>query len=181
MHVDTLMAATPIRFEYRSTFDAPVGRLWRFYMAPAALERLTPPLIPFRVVNAGSGRVADGSVVGATVGRWPLRSRWTALHAAVRAEESFVDIALESPFRYWVHLHQFEAEGDSRSRLIDVIWFLPPACIPRAIGRLLAVMLLRPRFWWRHRITRKGLSEPAVGRRCRTQRLRSEAGPGGRP
>lgn len=147
---------SPIRFQYESTIDAPVGQLWGFYMAPDALARLTPPLSGFRVVDVGDG-VADGSVLEASVGLWPASARWRALHAAVRPEESFVDIAIESPFRYWLHLHRFEAVGRSRSRLIDVIWFVPPRGVPRWAGRLFASVVLRGMFWWRHRATRRGL------------------------
>lgn len=152
--------SNPIRFEFESTIDAPVSELWGFYMAPDALARLTPPLTGFRVVDAGEG-VADGSVLEASVGLWPARARWRALHVAVWPEESFVDIAVESPFRYWVHLHCFEAKGRSRSRLTDVIWFLPPRGVPRWAGRLFASVVLRGMFWWRHRATRQGLSAGA--------------------
>jgi ligand-binding SRPBCC domain-containing protein len=160
---DSLTPTSPIRFEYESTFNAPVNRLWRFYMAPGALQRLTPPLSGFRVIEPGRG-VADGSIVEATVGHWPLRARWVAVHAAVRAGESFVDIAAESPFRYWAHLHRFDSEEDGRSRLTDVIWFLPPAGVPRWVGRLFAGVVLRAMFWWRHRVTRRGLRAESVSK-----------------
>lgn len=178
MRADPVTPATPIRFEFQSTFDAPVSRLWRFYMAPEALERLTPPMTWFRVVDSGSG-VADGSVLEATIGPRPLRSRWVALHAAVRREESFVDIALESPFRYWVHLHRFEAVGVSRSRLIDVVWFLPPSGVPRWAGRLFAAGPLRWMFAWRHHVSRRAVRDvvnEGGGRLAAATRLTSSGG-----
>lgn len=177
---DTLTLASPIRFEFESTFDAPVSRLWRFYMAPDALRRLTPPLSGFRVTDSGSG-VANGSVVEAAVGHWPFRARWVAVHAAVRAEESFVDIAAESPFRYWVHLHQFRPEKDRRSRLTDVIWFLPPAGVPRWAGRIFAGVVLNAMFWWRHRVTRRGLRAETKAAGERMGGLCSQTIPGGSP
>jgi ligand-binding SRPBCC domain-containing protein len=148
----------PLRFQYQSSFDAPVASLWRFYMEPGALERLTPPLSWFRVIDPGEG-VAEGSVLQATVGPWPVRQRWLAFHAAVRPEQSFVDLALESPFEYWVHLHQFDAADDNTSRLTDVVWFLPPRGVPRWAGRAIAALALRWTFWWRHRATRNGLRQ----------------------
>jgi len=98
-------------------------------------------------------------VLVATVGPWPLRQRWVALHAGVQAESSFVDFALESPFAYWMHLHRFEAEGEGRSRLIDVVWFLPPRGVPRWVGRLFAVSVLRWMFRWRHHVSRRAARE----------------------
>lgn len=148
-------------------------------MAPAALERLTPPLSWFRVVDPGRG-VADGSVVMATIGPWPLRFSWVALHAAVAHERSFVDVALESPFRYWVHLHLFEAADEERSRLTDVVWFLPPRGVPRVVGRVFAAVMLRAVFWWRHRVTRRGLGAPSPAEDSKfVQKLCSDAASGG--
>jgi uncharacterized protein len=154
----------PIRFHFESTIEAPLHRLWAFYMSPDALRRLSPPLSFFRVIDRGAG-VADGSVLVATVGPWPLRRRWVALHAGVHAESGFVDIALESPFAYWVHLHRFEAVGGSRSRLIDVVWFLSPSGVPRWAGRLFAAGPLRWMFWWRHRASRRAVRAAATGDR----------------
>ena len=152
---------TPIRFHIESTLDVPLQRLWAFYMSPDALHRLSPPLSFFRVIDRGAG-VADGSVLVASVGPWPLRRRWVALHAGVQAESSFVDIALESPFAYWVHLHRFEAAEGGGSRLIDVVWFLPPRGVPRSAGRLFAAGPLRWMFAWRHRVSRRAVREAAT-------------------
>jgi len=159
---DSMQNNTPIRFRVESTIEAPLRRLWAFYMSPDALRRLSPPLSFFKVLDPGSG-VADRSVLVATVGPWPLRQRWVALHADVQAESSFVDIALESPFAYWMHLHRFEAEGEGRSRLIDEVWFLPPHGVPRWVGRVFAATVLRSMFRWRHHVSRRAVRDLVNG------------------
>jgi ligand-binding SRPBCC domain-containing protein len=101
----------------------------------------------------------------ATIGPWPLRRRWVALHAGVQEGSSFVDVAIESPFAHWVHLHRFEAADGGGSRLIDVVWFLPPRGVPRWVGRLLAAGPLRWMFRWRHRVSRRAAcGDPAETR-----------------
>lgn len=173
-----MAAPRPYRFHFESTFEVPVRRLWGFYMEPGALERLTPPLSWFRVVDRGAG-VANGSVLEATVGPWPFRRRWVAFHAAVHRHESFVDLALESPFECWIHLHRFEAVSDHRSRLKDVVWFLPPAGVPRWLGRAVVALALRWTFWWRHRVTRRALRQLPADARSRLDALCGGAAPGG--
>lgn len=173
-----MTSTRPIRFEFESTFGVPVRQLWRFYMERGALERLTPPLSGFRVVDPGAG-VADGSVLEAVVGWWPLRRRWVAFHAAVRENDSFVDAALESPFAYWVHLHRFEPVGEGASRLIDVVWFLPPRGVPRWVGRILGKLALGWTFWWRHRATRLGLTARSASACARMRDLCGDAAHGG--
>lgn len=143
-----------IHFRTASDFDVPLDDLWAFHMRPEALTLLSPPLSGFRVVDRGAG-VANGSVLRAEVGRWPLKRDWVALHAAVEPYQSFTDVALESPFPYWVHVHVFEAIGEGRSRLTDSVWFVPPRPIGRTLGRIVVEPLLRLMFSWRHRVTRR--------------------------
>jgi len=143
-----------IHFRKTSDFDVPLDDLWAFHMRPEALSLLSPPLTGFRVVDRGAG-VANGSVLRADVGRWPLKQGWVALHVAVEPYRSFTDIALESPFRYWVHVHDFEAIGSGKSRLTDSVWFVPPRHVGRTLGRIVVKPLLRLMFSWRHRVTRR--------------------------
>ena len=141
-----------LRFRLQSDFDMSVDDLWAFHMRPEALSLLSPPLSGFRVLDRGDG-VADGSVLRAEVGVWPLKSSWVALHCGVEPGRSFTDIALESPFPYWIHVHDFESLGDQRSRLTDTVWFLPPRFMGRFLGRILIKPFLRLMFAWRHRAT----------------------------
>ncbi len=137
-----------------SVFDVSLEELWSFHMRPEALSLLSPPLSGFRVLDRGAG-VSNGSVLRATLGQWPLRRSWVALHGAVEPYRSFTDIALESPFPYWVHIHDFEAVGEGASRLTDSVWFVPPRYIGETLARLVVKPLLKLMFAWRHRVTRR--------------------------
>ena len=147
------------RFQLESEFDAPVEALWQAHMRPDALARLTPPLTGFVVTDPGEG-VADGSVVEARVGPG---MRWRALHTGVRPHQGFTDVALESPFRYWVHQHLFERLGEGRSRLRDVVFFVPPRWIPARPARWAFATLLGLLFRWRHRATRRLVADVEAG------------------
>ncbi len=141
-------------FRKSSDFDVSVEELWSFHMRPEALTLLTPPLSGFRVVDRGMG-VSEGSILTAEVGLWPLAGRWVALHSGVEELRSFTDTALESPFPYWVHIHEFERLDAERSRLTDSVWFLPPRWMGRTVGRALVTLMLQMMFAWRHRATRR--------------------------
>lgn len=153
------------RFELSSTFEVPVGSLWRFHLQPEALALLTPPLMHLEVEDAGQG-VRDGSLVSLRIGRGRLGARWQALHCGVVAGESFTDVALQSPFPYWVHVHGFRAAGRTRSELCDVVWYVPPRWLPRVVAEPLTRLALRLLFGWRHRRTRSLLrgQRPAARR-----------------
>ncbi len=143
-----------VRFEHSSTIEAPVEKLWRFHMGPAALELLSPKLMGLRILDPGSG-VADGSLLKAEVGFGPFRQSWHALHSGVRGGRCFTDMAIKSPFRYWVHQHTMEPITSTQSRLTDVIWVVPPRWIPMLFARPFLKLGLRVLFAWRHRQTRR--------------------------
>ncbi len=167
-----------IRFEWSSSFEAPVKDVWAFHMRPDALEQLAPSLLGFEVADRGKG-VAEGSVVDMRVGRWPLKQRWTALHAAVEDGCSFSDVALEAPVPYWVHCHNFESEGARRSRLTDTVWFVPPRWLPRSFAAAAFRAALKALFGWRHAVTRRHV-ENDDGSRSRSWCPLRLAGSGGK-
>jgi ligand-binding SRPBCC domain-containing protein len=162
------------RFELISEIPVDVESVWAAHMIPEALEMLSPRWMGMRIVDPGDG-VADGSLVRAEAGPWPFRFAWEALHACVETGRSFsfTDIALRSPFRYWVHQHVFEVAPGGRTRLRDIVWFLPPAWIPGLLGRPLVRILLRALFRWRHRVTRRALADPGGPWSLRTGRYRA--------
>jgi ligand-binding SRPBCC domain-containing protein len=149
-----------LRFEASSDFPVASAALWAFHLRPEALEVLAPPLAGFEVREPGSG-VAEGSVLTMIVGRGPFRARWVALHCGVEPGREFHDVALESPFPYWVHRHRVSPLGPAASRLTDTVWFVPPRWLPRAVGATLTRVALRLLFAWRHRATRRWLSAHA--------------------
>jgi ligand-binding SRPBCC domain-containing protein len=147
------------RFEFESEFPVEVGRLWRFHMREDALGLLTPPVMHLEVLDPGRG-LSEGSVIRFRVGRGLLRRRWTALHTGVDPERGFTDVALEGPFPFWEHRHEFEVVGRGRARLRDVIWYALPGWIPRWPTRALLNMILHGVFSWRHRRTAELVVRP---------------------
>ena len=166
-----------LKFEHTSVFPVPGSELWSFHLRPEALSVLAPPLSGFAVVDRGEG-VADGSLLVAEVGWPPFRSRWQALHLGVEPGRSFTDVALESPFPYWVHHHGIDPAGAGASRLTDTVWFVPPRWLPGRLGGRLTAAALRVFFAWRHRATRRWLAGRRSARRT-GNRLREFFAPGG--
>ena len=141
-----------LRFQHSSKFEASGEALWSFHMRQDAIDLLSPKVFGFKVVDRGEG-VVDGSVVEFRVGRWPFRRRWVALHGAIQEGESFTDVALEGPFRFWAHQHTIESPGPGVSLLTDTVWFLPPSFCPAWVCRL----ALKGLFSWRHLVTRRSI------------------------
>jgi ligand-binding SRPBCC domain-containing protein len=147
------------RFVHSSVIDAPVERVFAFHEAPGALEALTPPFAPVRVVRREGG-IQPGGVVELEVPVGPFKRRWVARHTDYIPNELFVDVQESGPFRRWVHHHRFEAVGAGRTRLTDEIDFsLPGGALMDFLGGWFARIQLRRMFRYRHEATRRAVME----------------------
>lgn len=141
-------------FEYSSLIDAPVGVVFAFHERADALEILSPPFPPVRVVSR-TGGIRPGDELTLEIGVGPVRVRWVARHVEFVQDELFVDEQVSGPFTSWVHRHQFKAAGD-KTLLTDHVTFSLPG------GRLVERIVrwrLRAMFTYRHAATRLHIIE----------------------
>lgn len=142
-------------FEHSSLIHAPLEKVFAFHEDPAALELLTPPWAPVKVLSREGG-IGLGARVVLELPIGPFRQRWVAVHTAYEANRLFVDTQVEGPFRSWVHEHRFCDTGRGTTRLTDRIEFhLPGGFIADLLGSWLARLQLRRMFRYRHEATRR--------------------------
>jgi ligand-binding SRPBCC domain-containing protein len=137
------------RFEHASVFPVEVEVLWGFHMRPDSLRLLTPPELDVTIFDTQT-HVAEGSVVHATVGRGVLRGPWSQLFTGFDVNRGYTDVALEGPFPFWEHRHEFEVVGRGRAMLRDVIWYSVEGLTRHTIDGRLVSQSLRELFAWRH-------------------------------
>jgi len=136
---------------------APVETVFAFHERTDALQLLSPPFPPMRVIEK-TGGIEKGSRVVLSIGGM----RWVALHTAYEADHYFVDEQLEGPFQKWVHRHEFEDIGIG-TRLTDRVDFVLPGGVWVNSALAWSIRLgLYQMFAWRHRVTRRACEpEPA--------------------
>lgn len=141
-------------FEFSSWIDAPVETVFEFHERRDALELLTPPWPPVKVIRPPAS-LAAGTIVELQIGPWPLSMRWVARHLAYEQNHKFIDEQRSGPFAIWVHTHLFEAEKGG-TRLRDSIAYAVPG---GAWGETLFGWLVRRQlhqmFTYRHAVTRR--------------------------
>ncbi|UPK75323.1 TIGR01777 family oxidoreductase [Nocardioidaceae bacterium SCSIO 66511] len=118
---------------------APIDDVFGWHQRPGAVDRLTPPWQPVRVV-AEADSIRDGRAVLALPG--PLR--WVAQHDAdgYRPPRQFVDqltSGLLGSVLSWRHTHEFAAVSEKSTRVTDIVQTPLPAA------------MLRSMFEYRHR------------------------------
>jgi uncharacterized protein (TIGR01777 family) len=129
---------------FSSVVDTPRDEVFAWHARPGAINRLSPPWSPLRVISEAAS-LKDGHAELAL----PGGLRWVADHQADLYDppRRFVDTigsdGLASlPARLavrWRHTHEFDDLGDNRTRVIDRVDTPVPAAA------------LRPMFVYRHR------------------------------
>ena len=145
------------RFVYSSVIPAPVEQVFAFHEQPDALERLTPPFAPVRVLRREGG-IQPGAIVELEVPFGPFKRRWLARHTEYEKNRLFTDVQESGPFRRWVHRHLFEPVSPRETRLTDDITFsLPGGPLLDFPGAWFARLQLRRMFRYRHEATRRAM------------------------
>jgi ligand-binding SRPBCC domain-containing protein len=160
--------ATDMRFIRATRIAASPEAVFRFHEDPDALERLTPPWEPMRVVETahsllpGSRVVLRGRILGVPV-------TWVAVHTHYEPPLLFADRLESGPFASWQHRHLMLPHPDGGTVLRDEIDYELPFGRP---GRWLGGWFVRRRleklFAYRHQVTRDALEQgtPHVDRRA---------------
>jgi ligand-binding SRPBCC domain-containing protein len=138
-----------------SVIHASPERVFAFHELPDALQRLTPPSEPARIIQAAPDLTAGSRAIIETriFGLFPVR--WVAEHTAYDPPHMFEDEQVEGPFRRWRHRHIIKPQPEG-AVLRDEIEYEPPLGL---LGQLAAPLIIVPRleklFEYRHRVTRE--------------------------
>lgn len=95
-------------FERQQWVPAPLDKIFGFFSRPENLQKLTPPSLDFRILEAPL-ELAAGALIRYRL-RWHfLPIRWSTEIAHWSPPHKFVDRALSGPYALWNHEHSFES------------------------------------------------------------------------
>lgn len=134
---------------WSSVVPQPRSEVFAWHERPGAIDRLTPPWAPVRVLREAPSLQDGEAVLGL-----PLGLRWVARHRDHHPPERFADELVSAPLRWflpWRHTHDFDEEGGG-TRVTDTVrtW------VPRTA--------LQAMFAYRHRQLRMDLAAQAAAR-----------------
>ena len=156
------MAATPLPhvFEHASNLRAEPQKVFEFHLHPKNLAKVNPSWI--RVISLDAPEtVSSGARVRLRVSSLGLPQSWDVKVASVEnfsgtpAKASITDEAVQGPFPFWRHLHEFWAAPDGSTGLVDRIEFLPPGGPAGAILVPVIKAMLKKMFEARHEATKR--------------------------
>jgi len=96
---------------YEIRVDAPIDRVWKFHTDEHAAKMLAPPDRQVTVLTK-LPIVREGAVQEATFRQFGMRFHFNVQASRVDKPNGFVLTAIRSPFRKWVHRHEFIPDED---------------------------------------------------------------------
>jgi ligand-binding SRPBCC domain-containing protein len=113
------------RLDREQHLPFPLERVFAFFADARNLERITPPLLGFRVVGDEQIEMRAGALI-----EYRLRLHGVGVDWLTRIEEwepgvRFVDQQLVGPYRLWHHTHSFE-ERDGGTLMRDSVRYALP-------------------------------------------------------
>lgn len=83
-----------------------------FFADAKNLEILTPDILRFRIVTPLPITMEKGALIHYKIRINYIPVSWTTLISAWDPPYRFVDEQLQGPYRYWIHEHTFESDGE---------------------------------------------------------------------
>lgn len=147
-------------FLKKTRIPEPVETVFAWHGRPGAIERLSPPWAPARLIRRTGGLETGAEVELDLSPFWPFSFRWRARHIEYVKNSMFRDIQVEGPFAHWLHTHRFIPDGPESSFLEDSIQYALP--VHNLSGRVFTGMThnrLEKIFAYRHETTAADMAD----------------------
>ena len=126
-------------FEQSQYVPRPREELFRFFLDPKNLGRITPRQLHFEILASTTQEVTEGTLLDYRLRLFGVPFRWRTLIESFESGVSFVDTQLKGPYRLWRHTHRFTDEG-SGTRMDDRVEYELPL---GPLGSLAHVLFVR--------------------------------------
>jgi len=142
-------------FTKRVRISAPAEEVFKWHARPGAIERLSPPWDPLKILIPSKG-IQKGTEVLLEMKAGPFPFKWFARHTDYQEHKFFQDRQVRGPFRKWIHSHRFEPDGKNACLLEDHIEYkLPFHFISGFPSKKIIQKKLERIFTYRHQITQR--------------------------
>lgn len=114
------------RFEQSQTLPISLEEAWEFFSDPRNLDDMTPPELAFRTQSGDDEPMFPGQIIVHRIRLLPgIWTSWVTEIVEVEDRTYFIDEQRSGPYRFWHHLHRFEA-CDEGVRMLDRVHYALP-------------------------------------------------------
>ena len=126
------------RLERAQLIPRPRPEVFAFFCDASNLQRITPPLVGFRILTPGPILIAAGTLIDYELKLYGVPVRWRTRIEAFEPGQAFTDIQLAGPYRSWHHRHEF-ADVPGGTRIVDRIDYALPLGVLGSVAHFLFV------------------------------------------
>jgi ligand-binding SRPBCC domain-containing protein len=116
------------------------GEAFDFFSDAFNLERITPPLLRFRILTRPPIKMEAGVLLDYRLALFGIPFQWRTLIESWTPESSFVDSQIKGPYRLWRHTHTFEELSPGTTLMRDRVEYQIPF---GTLGRIAHPLLVR--------------------------------------
>jgi ligand-binding SRPBCC domain-containing protein len=110
----------------KQIIELPREEVFPFFADAGNLERITPPELNFRIVTPQPIGIKKGTLIDYKLKLHGVPMTWRTEITQWNPPFDFVDSALKSPYKQWIHLHQFTVGERGETIMEDIVRYRLP-------------------------------------------------------
>ncbi len=135
--------------ERRQVVGIGLEEAFAFFSDPTNLEKITPPWLGFRIVEAPA-MLRAGSILRYRVRLLGVPVAWTSEIVRWQPPRGFTDVQRSGPYPLWEHTHRLAPLGEARTEIYDHVRYrVPGGPLAGLVHRLFVAPQLREIFDYR--------------------------------
>ena len=112
--------------ERKQIIEHPLAEVFEFFANAGNLEKITPPELNFQIITPQPIDIKKGAFIDYQLKLRGIPITWKTEITQWNPPFDFIDSALKSPYKQWIHLHTFEEGTSGETIMKDIVRYRLP-------------------------------------------------------